>query len=740
MGFWQKAFKGDHLLLLATGLALSLLMAALYYAQPGLLKFLDYKIYDQLLTHYQEAKPSGVPVIVDIDEKSLAETGQWPWPRYRVALLLAKIRNAGAAAVGLDILFAEPDRTSPELLRKQLKDELFVDVGFTGLPKALENNDQVLAGVLGAGPYVLGTNFLFGRQAKAVEEARHAPPCDIPGISVASLGGPDSLPLTRCLPPATDLTCPVPALSAAAPGFGFINVNPDQDGVIRRVPLLIAWQDKLYPSLALATLMQATGDASILIKRSPLGIDSFRYGKVVLPVDANGRLLIKFRGKAKHFPYLSAVDILKDRVDPSSLQGKIAFIGTSAAGLMDIRTTPFDATYPGVETHATIIDSILAQDFVSVPDSAFVIELCALLLCGVVITLMLAWTKALWVLLVVVAACAGLWTGTVHLFTAQKAFISPLYSYLTLGLNYGVLTLLKFWREEKQRKFIHGAFSHYLAPAVISRIMESPETLSLSGEEKEVTIMFTDVRGFTTLSEKLTPTQVTDLLHDYLTPMTRIIKENLGTLDKFIGDAIMAFWNAPLDVPGHQKRALDSGLRMLNELDKLNELFKVKFGFPIAIGIGVHSGRVRVGNMGSADLFDYTLIGDNVNLTSRLEGLTKYYGQAIVVSEAIAEQCRDGYAFQELDSVRVKGKAKPVTVYTVVPAGQIEQKKPELERYGQALAQYKAGSFTEALEAFRALSRDFGEHTLYTLYAERCETLAKEPPETWDGVYTHKTK
>ena len=368
-------------------------------------------------------------------------------------------------------------------------------------------------------------------------------------------------------------------------------------------------------------------------------------------------------------------------------------------------------------------------------------EIFAGFLCGLITTRLLTWAPARFVIIPFLGMGAGLWFGSVHIFSTQGHWVSPLYPLLNLALTFTALTVIKFWREEKQKRFIHGAFAQYLAPAVINQIMDNPDALSLEGEEKVITIQFSDVRSFTSLSEKLTPTQVTDLLHDYLTPMTRIITSHSGTLDKFIGDATMAFWNAPLDVPGHEVLAVDAGVQQLAKLRELNVMFKEKFGFPIAIGIGVHSGLVRVGNMGSADLFDYTLIGDNVNLASRLEGLTKYYGQKLVVSQSIVDACPEGYHFRILDKVRVKGKEEPVTIYTAYTLDEAEARREELVQYEEAHQAYVEQDFVRAGELFARMADAGIEPVLCGMYVERCRALADNPPEChWDCVYTHKTK
>ena len=740
IGFLKTIFKKDQLFLFATGLTASVLMVILFITHPPFLKLLDYKLYDQFLRQYHDANATDVPVVIDLDEKSLAELGQWPWPRYRVAMLLKYLQAYGASAIATDIVFAEPDRTSPIVLRQQLKKEMNIDIKIDGLPPALADNDKLLAHNLKSGPFVLGFDFRTEETPK--EDGGHeSTDCFIKPINVTVKSMPGALSPHDILLKAKEAICPLPILSMATPRTGFITISPDLDSVYRRVPLLFSWNDKFYPSLALASIMQATGMKSMIITMTPIGVESVRLGPIVIPTDGRGRMLINFRGPMKTFRYISAVDVLNKKLKPGELQGKICFIGTSATGLKDIRATPLDPGYPGVEAHCTVVDNVLSKQFLTIPDWANGLELVLMVGMGLLTTILLMWAKAGWLILPLIGLGYGMWYGSVKMFTDYDYYISPLYAYLNLALTFTLLTVIKFWREEHAKKFIHGAFAHYLAPSVISQIMDNPDALSLEGQEKDITIQFSDVRSFTSLSEKLTPTQVTDLLHDYLTPMTRIITEHEGTLDKFIGDAVMAFWNAPLDIENHEEKALQTALAQQDKLEELNEMFLKKFGFTIAVGIGIHSGPVRVGNMGSADLFDYTLIGDNVNLASRLEGLTKYYGQKLVVSQVIAEACKGKYYFRILDSVRVKGKVEPVTIYTAYTLEAAAARKEELDLYEKAHDLYLKQEFDQARKLLEQLKGMDAEPLLYDMYIERCTHLMEAPPgEDWDGVFTHKTK
>ncbi len=750
----KHAFRGDKLLILLTGLATSLLITALYAHQPWVFRFLDRKLYDLTLREHYSGPATTVPVIVDIDEDSLAKYGQWPWPRYRIAVLLDKLHQAGVLAAASDIVFAEPDRTSPLLIKKEITGQfgeyLTGDLEFANLPPILEDNDVLLAETLKTtGPFVLGYSLEF----HDLEQETGQDTCGIEPLNLAyktTAPGVEPNP-AQALFTATGAVCPLTVLTGAAPQAGFFTTASDMDGVIRRVPLLMNWNGKVFPNLCLRALLLACQGRAQVLTLSPAGTESLlivikdpetgEKRKIEIPLDQRGQMFVNYRGPSRTFPYVSAGSVLDG--DPETLarlKGTIALIGTSASGLKDLRVTPFDQYYPGVETHATLIDNILAEDFIHIPDWEPGLQVFAILISGLLITVLMTWTNAIWTALPLLLLAWGLWAGSGHLFGRYHLFFSPLYSWIVLAVGFTLLTLVKFWREERQKRFIHGAFSHYLSPAVIDRIVANPDSLSLDGEEKEITIMFTDVRNFTSLSERLTAGQVTELLHEYLTPMTRIITDNSGTLDKFIGDAVMAFWNAPLGVPEHQKKALVSAMEQRVKLQELNKGFQEKYGFNIAVGMGVHCGRVRVGNMGSAELFDYTVIGDNVNLASRLESLTKYYSVDILVSDAVKKACERDYVYQEVDTVRVLGRAEAVVIHTVYPLDRAEELKPELEQYARALDLYKAGDFDGAEREFFTLA-DEHHRPLYALYGNRCRRLRDQPPgPDWDGVFIHETK
>jgi adenylate cyclase len=714
------------------GLLLSLGVGLCYVYQPYFIRFLDNKIYDIFLRRNHVAETSGLVEIIDIDEKSLEEFGQWPWPRYQVALLLQNLRNAGARAVGLDMIFAEPDRSSPIMLQKGLKKDLDVEISFNNLPGQLEDNDKLLADVLSQGPFVLG--FFFDFEKKHVSSVKAVlKPIELSVVSHSS----DEKTLSSLLDP-ENVIAPISILSEAATATGFINTVKDRDGILRTTPILMKYKDKIYPNLGLATLWAGLGKPSVVIKITEGGVESLRIGSSIIPLNRSGRFALHFRGKQHSFPYHSAADVLNDKVSKSDLNGKILLVGTSAIGLEDLKTTPLDAYFPGVEAQATLVDNILTGDFIKAPDWVPGLEFVATIIAGFLSVLLIsvAGTRVVFPVITVLACLC--WILSEFVFKKYHFFFSPLFPFANLAVTFTCLTVLKMVYTENEKAHIRQAFSRYVSPSLVDQIANNPLALNLEGEEKEVTILFSDIRGFTSLSEKLSPTEVTLLLNQFLTPVTRIIRGGQGTLDKFIGDAVMAFWNAPLDVAGHRQFAVEAGLRIIEKLPGLNKKFQARFGVSIAVGIGIHSGVVRVGNMGSDDLFDYTILGDNVNLTSRLEGLTKFYGVPIIVSEALHDIAVDNYQLQELDTVRVKGKENPVTLFTF--RGRTTLEKNEIEVWQEGIESYKEGKFAYADNCFETLHSSWPENILYKIYHNRCLEYLQNPPTEWTGIFSHVNK
>jgi adenylate cyclase len=741
-------------------------------------RFMDMKIYDTMLSRVHNKAITGVPVIVDLDEKSLAEQGQWPWPRHRVAMLLAKISNLGAASVGLDIVFAERDNTSPVVLKEQLKEELQVDVGFTGLPPALMDNDEVMAGVLSQGPFVLGYYFNFGARIGVPGDNE----CSLHPVSTAVIKSATAVDMDQFLFSARGVVCNVEPLGSAAKSSGFFNTVPDPDGILRRTPLLIKYQNKYYPSLSLATLMAATGAKQIMIKVTRTGVESVRLGKTIIPVDKIGRLLIHFRGKGNRFEYISATDILNDRLPKDALKGKIVFVGTSAAGLKDLRTTPFDPVYPGVETHATVVDNILKEDFIYRPDWAPGMEWFMVLVFGLLATGFLTFTPALISLIPLVALGAGVWFGAEYYFDTEGIFVSPLFALIALAMNFGLLTLVKFWREEGQKRFLHATFQSYLAPELIDKMFQEKQMPELGGEAREITAYFTDIQSFSTFSEKLTATQVVELLNEYLSAMTDILLEDSGTLDKYEGDAIIAFFGAPMNLPDHALRACRVAVKMQDKLLDLREKWRhekqdpdepernvkgyspeewapgdkwPKIVHDMRMRIGINSGEIVVGNMGSSVRMNYTMMGDPVNLAARLEEGAKQYGVFTMASQytmdlefsenGTSKRVADELEARLIDEIAVVGKSEPVRVYELcsLKGGLTDQEKKLFELFQQGLELYRGMQWDEALAKFEEAEKyeryPDAKTTPSRVFIGRCKEYKQSPPvppgQEWDGVY-----
>jgi adenylate cyclase len=426
------------------GILFSVLLFFLNLVKPTFFDFLTNRVYDTLLST-NTGQPSPVPVIVDIDEKSLKQYGQWPWPRYRIAILLDKLRNLGALSIGLDILFAEEDRASIHSIRKELSRDFGVDFEFREVPQSLRDNDQRLAEALSRGPIVLGYQFLF-------DEGSDSESCLLHPIHVNKLGHEKAERVSPLFIHARSVSCNLKMFSQAAAGSGFFNVSPETDGILRRVPLIMEHKGKLYPNLALVTLMKALGINDVLLKTDRRGMDSLYLNQTAIPLTSNGSLLIRFRGKGKTFEYISAADILSDRIPDGKIQGKIVFVGTSASGLKELKSTPFDPIFPGVEVHATVVDNILKKDFISRPKWAAGLEFLGVLVLGLISAFILAWTGAGWSSLLLGVLGVGVWQASVWTFRSEGIFISPVLPLIVLVCNFSILTFFRFWQEEQRVK------------------------------------------------------------------------------------------------------------------------------------------------------------------------------------------------------------------------------------------------------------------------------------------------
>ena len=685
--------------------------------------------------------PGGVDprvVIVDIDEKSLAEEGQWPWPRDRLATLLDRLFDQyHVGVVGFDVVFAEPDHSSGlAVLQHLATGDLKADRDFQALMPSLQeilDYDQRFAAALRDRPVVLG--YYFGDQARTSGQL------PVPALSDAVLKGRNLDTMV-----AVGYGANLPVLQAAARGAGHFTPHPDVDGINRRVPLLIEYKGHYYDSLALAMVRvimdEGQGKPDVIPKFTQTGLEWLQVGALHIPVDGHGQALIPYRGNRGSFPYVSASDVLHGRVAPQVLARAAVLIGTTTPGLMDLRATPVGEIYPGVEIHANLLAGIFSNTIKEAPTYAMGADVLQTAVLGGIAVLLLPLLTALTATIatVVLLLIAVSWHLALWHWGNLALPLVPVFVLITL--IYTLEMLLGYFLESRRKNKITHLFGQYIPRERVDEMARNPNLLSMEGRRCEMTVLFSDVRNFTTISEGLDPQSLSQLMNAYLTPMTKIIYDGKGTVDKYIGDAIMAFWGAPLEDEQHARRAVQAALAMQRQAEKTTEEFAVR-GWPaIHIGVGINTGVMRVGDMGSEFRKAYTVMGDAVNLASRLEGLTKQYGVTIIVGEQTHALLPD-FAFRELDRVTVKGKNKPVVIYE--PLGYAndlsDALKEELKQYHRALKYYRAQDWEQAAVAFYRLNSKFPGMKLYTEYLKRVDALRNNPPgPEWDGVYHFTTK
>ena len=684
-------------------------------------------------------------VIVDIDERSLRAEGQWPWPRQRLALLVDQLfERYHVAVLGFDVMFAEPDPTDG-IFRMLARGPLGQDDRLRAELARLHREsdpDRRFAAALRDRPVVLGYFFNTRLSPDAAIQFGQLP---APVASIRDLGTNDTV-----LIEAVSYGANLPLLQDSARSGGFFN-SPlvDRDGVFRRVPLLVRYRDNLYPQIALAVVRALLDDppvepvmvAGYGADAADRRLEALRLGGFSVPVDEVGAVLVPYRGRQGSFPYVSAVEVLAGTADPRLLEGAIVLVGATAAGLLDLRATPVQNVYPGVEINANLIAGILDQNFRSRPAYAAGLEILQLGIVGLLGALAGGLAPA-WALLLTVAATGTLLGVNGYLWQLQS-LAAPLAASLALLLALYVLnTSYNFFVESRRERRITRLFGQYVPREIVEEMSRRGERYSLEGESRQMTVLFSDIAGFTTLSERFEPRQLTRLMQCYLTPLTRIIHEHRGTIDKYIGDAIMAFWGAPLADPEHARHAVASALAMARGLRALDDDFHARGWPPLRARTGINSGVMSVGNMGSEFRVSYTVLGDAVNLASRLEGAAKQYGAEIVISEHTRALVPE-YACRELDRVRVKGRTQPVAMFA--PLGLAKdldaRQNAELAEYEEALSAYRRQDWNRAEIGFQRLREQQPDCRLYALYLERLAMLRADPPPVdWDGVFNLETK
>ena len=688
--------------------------------------------------------PGGVDeriVVIALDERSVKAEGQWPWTRDKLAAMVTRLYGYGVVSVGFDAVFPERDMNHDlETLRLLgAQDEEFMET-LENLAPGL-NRDAVFGNAIAQGPTVMAYYFNTGQEGEF----------EIGELPMAAFDVDETMGARLFLPDADGYTSNVPEIMAGAWSAGFIS-NPliDADGIVRRTPLLHRYGNAAYESFSLAMAATVLQDIALpVFVDAPLMAEGYPPLEAVeiagrrVPLDAQGAVLVPYRGGAGSFRYVSATDVIRGEVpNPEWLNGAIAIVGATAPGLQDLRSTPFGSIYPGVEIHANVLAGILDGNFRWQPAYTKGAEVMALVGFGLLAALTLPALSA--VLSTVMAlAIQGAAIGLNLYLWQDQMHVLPLAS--TLIVVFGIFMIdivFGYFFESRSRTQMNELFGQYVPPDLVTQMADNPTKYSMESEKRELSVLFTDIRGFTTISERLDADELSALLNRFLTPMTRVVHDTKGTIDKYMGDCVMAFWGAPMQNENHAASAVRAGLGMLRALEKLNmDLWKE--GEPeLAIGVGVNTGTMSVGNMGSRFRRAYTVLGDAVNLGSRLEGLTKAYGVNFIVSSFTVDEAPE-FVYREVDRVRVKGKLLPVVIYEVVgEQGDVPREEmARLKQWEQFLKLYRKQAWDAAEGILDDLRKQDPERVLYQLYAERLEAFREAPPgDDWDGVYTHQTK
>jgi adenylate cyclase len=698
-------------------------------------------LYDAWLKHTAAAGVDDRVAILDIDEASLRSVGRWPWSRDTMTALVDKLfDHYHVGAVGFDVVFAEPDRSSGlDTLKQLAQHDLAGSRDFQAALKQLAprlDYDARFAQALADRPVSLGYYFIPAGYGDA--KSGSLPPPSLPADAFS--------PLRPGLPPPTGYGANLAGFQKAAQGAGFFNMNADADGTARQMSMLTPFGAGYHPALSASTLRVAFGgedlvagvEQSVLLGRHYLA-PWVEVGGFRVPLSADGTVYVPYRAGSP-FPYISAAQVLPGKAPVAQLENRIVLLGSTAPGLSDLRVTPFSNVFPGVEIHANLIAGMLDGITRSVPPWAADARLIAVLLLGVLLTAVLLRFGPV-IGLVASVLMLGLLLGAYA--TAWSRFwVVPMAAPMitVLGL-YALNTAYGFFAETRNKRQITKLFGQYVPPELAAEMSQDPAHYTMEGQSRDMTVLFSDIRGFTNFSEKLPPAELAEVLNAYLSTMTRIVQQHRGTIDKYIGDAIMAFWNAPVDLADHATRAVQTALDMQAALAQLNREFAAR-GWPdVKIGVGVNTGRMSVGNMGSEFRMSYTVMGDAVNLGSRLEGITKHYGIGILVTQPTVE-ADPAHAFMKVDEVRVKGKETPVAIYA--PLGSLSDLDDAVRKdaadFETAFARYQAQEWDAAEAVLRALNAR-EPRPLYDIYLERIAHFREAPPpHDWDGVYVYTTK
>lgn len=719
---------------IAFAVTLFVLVFSVFFQNPMVVR-LELLAQDLFYSIRGPEAPGNDVVIAAIDEKSIDRIGRWPWPRENIARLLDRLREANIAVGGFDIVFSSPEENSDGdvLLAKALKRlrrKIVLGYFFHFSKEGLEHLDQEELAAF----------------VKTVARSRYTGIKKAAGVKLAPLG----------LRQAYAVEATIDPLAKAARYAGYFNFNPENDGSIRRLPMLVQYQDRvdleedtdyLFPPLSL-TMLKKYINGSIVVD-----IDEFGVSRVVLagmeqskviPANELGEMWINYYGPEQTFPYYSVVDILEGKVGKEQLEGKLVLIGATAIAIEDLRTTPFDKVFPGIEIHATILDNILRDRYLRPPAvSNFLIDIVSIGLLGLLLFFTIPRLGAISGGAVVSLLMGVTFAVHYYLFSSLLLITHVVPALLEIFLCAPALYVSRFVMEEKEKKYIRSAFGKYMSPLVIEQLVRDPSKLKLGGDRRELTAFFSDLAGFSTISEKMAPDELVHLLNEYLTEMTDIVLKYDGILDKYEGDAIMAFWGAPLDDAAHAEKCCRAALEMQRRLTEQRAGWEKEGRPPLTARMGINTGQMVVGNMGAETRMDYTIMGDEVNLASRLEGVNKTYGTSIIISQNTYEECGDVFEVRELDSIRVVGKEQAVVIYELLGLkGEVGGgRKKILELYAEGLAMYKKQKWDEAINIFGRIFEEDPDDGPTLNYLERCLDYRINPPgPDWSGVHVMRTK
>lgn len=726
------------------------------------LELIDKKIVDFIQRSKGVTLEDDTIAIAAIDTKSIDKYGRWPWGRDKMAILLRELEEYYNVKVfAFDVLFSEPDTndvTTEEALERFHKrvaeenpdSQYFLDrIEKIRADVSTEmNNDAKFGAELSRwNNIVLGYFFFLSANldqlAHLTQEQIDEFETRIQNSEITIIQGAQYLKYAPIYE-GFAVEANIPLLISQKNLSGFFNVVPDrEDGTIRRVPLVIKYNNTYYPSLDLQILRRYYGDPPLRMVLNQGGVESFHVGNKQIETASDGSVMINFKGPAFTFPHYSVYDIINHLVPKEALEDKIVLLGATEIGVFDLRTTPVGTAFPGVEVHANLLNNMLKGDYYHLSDTIFLLSLLLIFVFGLVVGIILPKLSALPGLIFSLLLLAGYTGANLWFMFNTNSWTSFVYVIGVIVISWFAIIIYKFFGEEKDKRFIKGAFQQYLSPKVIDQLVDNPSLLKLGGEKKEITAFFSDVQGFSTISESLTPEELVELLNEYLTAMTDIVMKYDGTVDKFEGDAVIAFFGAPVSYPDHAVRACLASLEMHEKLEEMRKAWREQGKHELYVRIGLNTGDCVVGNMGSAYRMDYTMMGDSVNLAARLEGVNKQYKTFTMISEFTYNAVKDVIETRELDMIRVVGKNEPVKIYEVIgKKGEVTEEKREAYKYfAKGLSLYRTQKWDEAKKYFAHCNKTLGEDGASKVFFNRCNEFKKQPPgEGWDGVYQMTSK